>query len=72
MKPIIYLIRKTVKNAILDTIRHPLRFLLYGLIVFSMIYGAVLGFTMNTEELANGQLSDVRLLSGAYLAVLFL
>ncbi len=71
MKPIIYLIRKTVKNAILDTIRHPLKFLLYGLIVFSMIYGAVLGFTMNTEELANGQLSDVRLLSGAYLAVLF-
>ena len=71
MRPILYVISRTVKNEIIDTVRHPLKFLLYGFIIVSMIYGAVLGFTMNTEEMADGQLSDMRLLSGGYLAVLF-
>lgn len=71
MKSISYLLRKTIKNEILDTLRHPLKFLLYAFIIVSMVYGAVRGFTANTGDIAAGQLSDERLLSGAYLAILF-
>ncbi len=71
MNSIGYLLRKTVKNEVLDTLRHPLKFLIYAFIIASMVYGAVLGFTANTEDFGNGVLSDTRLLSGAYLAILY-
>ena len=71
MRSIFYLLRKSLKNAVLDTIRHPLKFFLYGMIVVSMSYVAFLGFTADVENLAGGQLSDPRLLSGAYLAILY-
>ena len=73
MKSIAYLLRKTVKNEILDTLRHPLKFLLYAFIAVSMVYGAIRGFTASLEDLGGQSeiLSDSRLLSGAYLAVLY-
>ena len=71
MKSILFLLRKTLKNAILDTLRHPLKFFLYGMIVVSMVYVAMLGFNADIENFAGGQLSDMRLLSGAYLAILY-
>ncbi len=71
MNSIFYLMRKNIKNEILDTLRHPLKFMLYAFIVVTMIYGAVMGFTANTEEIAAGELNDKRLLSGAYLAILY-
>lgn len=71
MGSILYLLRKTVKNEIIDTIRHPLKFLLYAFVAFSMLYGAVRGYTAG-DDLGNSEIfSDPRLLSGAYLAVLF-
>lgn len=76
MTSIAYLIVMNIKNAILDTIRHPLRLILYLIIIFGMIYGAVLGFTSgdtNAGEFMQGltKESHGRLLSGLYLAVLF-
>ena len=71
MNSILYLLRKTVKNEIIDTIRHPLKFLLYAFVAVSMLYGAVKGYTAG-DDLGNSEVfSDPRLLSGAYLAVLF-
>ncbi len=71
MNSILYLLRKTVKNEILDTLRHPLKFILYAFVAVSMIYGAVRGYTAG-DDLGNSEIfSDPRLLSGAYLAVLF-
>ncbi len=71
MNAIAYLLRKTVKNEILDTLRHPLKFLLYAFVAVSMLYGAIRGYTAG-DELGNSEIfSDPRLLSGAYMAVLF-
>ncbi len=76
MKAISYLIAMNVKNAILDTIRHPLRLILYLIIIFGMAYGAVMGFTAgdtDAGEFIRGITAEShgRLLNGAYLAVLF-
>ena len=71
MNAIFYLLRKTVKNEILDTLRHPLKFLLYAFVAVSMLYGAVRGYTAGDDLGQSEILSDPRLLSGAYLAVLF-
>lgn len=76
MNAIAYLLVKNVKNAVLDTIRHPLKLMLYAFIIVSMIYGAVMGFTAGSGEggsFLEGiiERSGGRLLSGAYLAVLY-
>ncbi|MBQ8133518.1 MAG: putative ABC exporter domain-containing protein [Clostridia bacterium] len=76
MNAIAYLLVKNVKNAALDTIRHPLKLMLYAFIIVSMIYGAVMGFTAGSGEggsFLEGiiERSGGRLLSGAYLAVLY-
>lgn len=71
MNSIFYLLRKTVKNEILDTIRHPLKFLLYAFVAVSMLYGAIRGYTAGDDLGKSEVFSDPRLLSGAYLAVLF-
>ena len=76
MQPIAYLMRKTIKNVVLETFRDPLKLLLYSFVVVSMIYGAVTGFTVGSAE-EGGFLDSVinnshgRLLSGLYLAVLY-
>lgn len=66
-----YLLRKTVKNEIIDTFRHPLKFLLYAFVAVTMLYGAIRGYTVGDELNESEVWSDPRLLSGAYLAVLF-
>ncbi len=71
MRAILYLLRKNLKNAIVDTLRHPLKFLLYLFIIISMIYGAVIGFVSGTDNSSVGDIFDIRLLSGGYLAILF-
>ena len=66
-----YLLVKTVKNEILDTLRHPLKFLLYAFVAVTMLYGAVRGYTAGGDLGQSEIWSDSRLLSGAYLAVLY-
>ena len=66
-----YLLRKTIKNEIIDTLRHPLKFLLYAFVAVSMLYGAIRGYTAGGDLGSSEIWSDPRLLSGAYLAVLF-
>ncbi len=69
MGSIVYMMRKTVKNAIIDTIRHPLRLLLYALLIGSMVYAVIVSFTGEVAE--ENVFSDKRILSGAYLAILY-
>ncbi len=75
MNAIFYLMQKTVKNSILDTLRHPLKCILYGFIILSMIYGAVMGFTAASDGSSFLdrviEVSGGRLLSGAYMVVLY-
>ncbi len=76
MTAISYLIVMNVKNAILDTLRHPLKLILYLLIIIGMVYGAVMGFAAgdtDAGEFIRGLTAEShgRLLSGVYLAVLF-
>ncbi len=71
MKAIVYLLRKNLKNAIQDTIRHPLKFLLYLFIIISMVYGAVMGFVSSPGDSSVDDIFSMRLLKGAYLAILF-
>ena len=69
MKSIFFLLRKNVKNAVLDTFRHPLKLIVYGLIGASLVYAVIRGFTMDVD--VNDKL-DPRILNGAFLALLYL
>ena len=68
MTAIFYIIRKAVKNAVLDTLRHPARLILYLLIGVSLVYGVIMGFTMNAVDYELSK--DIRALYGGYLALL--
>ncbi len=68
MKAVFYMLRKTVKNAILDTIRHPVRLIMYLLLGGSMVYALVVSF-FGTGTV-NEAFTDARILNGAYLAIL--
>ena len=68
MNAIIYLLRKNVKNAILDTIRHPMKLIVYAFIAASLVFAVLRGF-LSTEEV--GDLLDIRILYGVYLALLY-
>lgn len=68
VNPILYLLRKNIKNGIIDTFRHPLKLLVYGLMGASLVYAVIRGFTMEVD--INDRL-DMRILSGAFLALLF-
>ena len=68
MSAIFYMLRKNVKNGIIDAFRSPLKLVVYGLIAASLVYAVIRGFTMDpemTEKL------DPRILYGAFLAILY-
>lgn len=69
MEAIVYMLRKTIKNALLDILHHPLKCLLYAFIIISMIYGAVRGFISSSN--VSQEMTDERILSGAYMAILY-
>lgn len=69
MRAIFYLLRKNIKNAIVDTLHHPLKLIVYGLIGASLVYAVIRGFTMEVDV---SQKLDPRILYGAYLALLYL
>ncbi len=68
MGSILYLLRKNIKNAIVDTFRHPMKLIVYGLIAASLVYAVVRGFTMEVDV---DDMLDSRILYGAYLALLY-
>lgn len=65
MKAMFYLIRKEIKNTVIDMFRHPSRLLLYLFII------VMLGFSLfsKMESKRSGDYLDIRILEGAYLAV---
>ncbi len=68
MKAILYLIRKEIKNAIIDLFHHPAKLISYLAII------ALLGFSLfsgtKSESHSSGKYLDMRILHGIYLAVL--
>lgn len=68
MKAMLYLIRKEIKNSLLDMIRHPGRLILYLAVI------ALLGFSLfsQMEEKRRSDLLDFRILHGAYLGITLL
>ncbi len=68
MKAILYMLVHSLKNAVIDVLRHPARGIVYLFLIVSVAYGAVSGFTMSAEI---DTIGDMRILSGAYLAILY-
>ncbi len=68
MNAILYMLGKNVKNGIIDTFRHPLKLIVYGLIAASLVYAVIRGFTMDPD--VENKL-DPRILYGAFLAILY-
>lgn len=68
MRAIAYLLGRNIKNGIVDTFRHPLKLIVYGLLAMSLVYAVIRGFTMEVD--VNDTL-DSRLLYGGFLALLY-
>lgn len=68
MDSIFYLLRKNVKNGIVDTFRHPMKLIVYGLIAASIVAALIRGFTMEVDV---SEMPDRRILYGSFLALLY-
>lgn len=68
MRAILYMLVHSAKNAVIDVLHHPMRGVVYLFLIVSVAYGVVSGFTMSNEIDTVG---DIRILSGAYLAILY-
>ena len=62
MDSIFYIVRKTVKNAVIDAFRHPLMLVMYGVFFLSIISAVLMGYANST--------ATYRALYGGYLALL--
>lgn len=69
MKAIIYMLRKTVKNGIIDILHHPLQLIVYLFIALTTVSGIVIALTRNIGYEQSH--SDFRILQGAYLMILY-
>lgn len=67
MKAVVYMLCKTIKNGIIDVFHHPIKLIVYFLLIASMAYGFVSSFMGNPKT----EMLDLRILSGAYLAILY-
>ncbi len=70
MKSILYMLRKCLKNGIIDTFHHPLQLVVYIFIILSIIGGLTVSLTTNIEA-GNASIFDFRILEGAYLIILY-
>ncbi len=70
MRAILYLIRKEIKNAVIDLLHHPARLILY------LFLAAMLGLSLlngtEREVREPGSYLDIGILHGVYFAILFL
>lgn len=72
MRAIAYMLRKTAKNWIIDTMHHPLQLIVYLFIIFTTANGMLMAFTSSSNmEMESDDILDIRLLMGAYLLVLY-
>ena len=70
MKSILYMLRKCLKNGIIDTLHHPLQLIVYIFIILSVIGGLTVSLTTNIE-VGETSLFDFRILKGVYLLILY-
>ena len=68
MDSILYIFRKTVKNAVIDAFRHPLMLVMYGIFFLSIISAVLMGYSNSTATYTVEK--DTRALYGGYLALL--
>lgn len=68
MDSIFYMLGKTVKNAIVDIVRHPMQLIMYSLLAASMIYAIVISFSPGGTPDSS---FDERMLNGAYHTLLY-
>ena len=66
MKAILFIVRKEIKNGILDLLRHPARLILYVGIFVMLLFS----ISSKMEKNSGGGYLDFRVLHGIYLAVL--
>lgn len=69
MKAIIYMLRKSIKNGIIDILHHPMQLIVYLFIALTTISGVVTAMTSNISE--EQRHFDFRILQGAYLLILY-
>lgn len=69
MSAIAYMLRKSLKNAVLELLHHPLKLILYLFIGGMVIFGGVSAISAPAEE---DVLLDVRILEGVYLVILLI
>lgn len=69
MKAIVYMLRKTIKNGIIDIFHHPMQLIVYIFIALTTVSGIVTAMTSNISEEETH--FDFRILQGAYLLILY-
>lgn len=50
MKAIIYMLRKSIKNGIIDILHHPMQLIVYLFIILTTVSGVVTAMTSNISE----------------------
>lgn len=67
MKSILFVLRKSLKNTLLELLHHPGKLVLYILVFGMIIFSGVINMTVSTEH---DTMLDTRVLQGLYFAVL--
>lgn len=50
MKAIVYMLRKTIKNGIIDILHHPMQLIVYLFIALTTVSGIITAMTSNISE----------------------
>ena len=69
MKALAYVLRKQLKNTLLDMVRHPAKLIAYGAILALLVFSGAVNMA-NPPQM--GEAADLRLLEGAYLGLLLM
>lgn len=69
MKPLRFVLARTLKNIIVDTFRRPTRLITYSIIAFLLIISAYMNISGKATAVDNGYL-DIRILHGIYIVLL--
>lgn len=70
MRAILFLIRKSVKNTLLELLHHPSKLIAYLFVIALVLFGAL--SNANAFEDEGGAVADIRWLQGIFLALLML
>ena len=71
MKSIFFVLRKSLKNTLLELLHHPGKLVLYVLVIGLILFSGIINMTASPDDMME-ELADIRLLQGIDLAVLFL